>query len=146
MRRVSIGIAIALTALAIAGCATSSTVKLASSSKSRFDGTIFKVQTDRLREPTPGADVYRVFVFAAYTPLDMLRSDAEKQAYAFCNRKGLIADTVTATSSAPPHILGNIPRVELLFECAVGNRDFLRRVVVDSFIGRPGESRRSDPS
>ena len=35
-----------------------------------------------------------------------------------CARKGKVARPLQETTSKPPHVLGNFPRVEWLFECA----------------------------
>jgi mRNA-degrading endonuclease RelE of RelBE toxin-antitoxin system len=49
--------------------------------------------------------------------LSAVRNSAEKRADNFCKEKNKARVTVSERHSNPPHILGNWPRIELLFVC-----------------------------
>jgi hypothetical protein len=68
---------------------------------------------------TPGSETYRVFNQAAtgFTSLQSVREDTEQRATAFCDRKGKVMESVRETTSTPPYILGNFPRIEIVFDC-----------------------------
>ena len=42
---------------------------------------------------------------------------ANTSAIEFCARKAKSVHAVSETASTPPHILGNFPRIELIFQC-----------------------------
>jgi hypothetical protein len=92
----------------------------AASSRSAFEGAAYAGDVVALEQPTPGAEQYRVFQQAAtgFVSVQSVREGAEEAASNFCARKGKIFRGVFETASKPPHILGNFPRVEVIFECA----------------------------
>lgn len=49
------------------------------------------------------------------TGLGTLRADALEQAARHCQGRGI--ELVSETSSRPPYILGNFPRVDITFRC-----------------------------
>jgi hypothetical protein len=63
---------------------------------------------------------YRVFEQGAtgFVSLQSVRETAEQRANDFCGKQGRWAKTLTEHTCKPPHILGNSPRVELVFVCA----------------------------
>ena len=109
---------LALLAL-LAACASSTAVRLAASSASAFEGAAYAGETVELEKATPGAQQYRVFQQGAtgFVSVQSVRDGAEEVASNFCGRKGKTFRGVSETASKPPHILGNFPRVELVFEC-----------------------------
>lgn len=109
----------ALAATLITGCAETGAIKPVASSKSGFDGAVYKGETRVINSPTPGAVEYRVFNQGAssFVSLDANREDAERRAGKFCDQNDKKLRPLRETVSKPPHILGNFPRVELVFEC-----------------------------
>lgn len=109
----------ALAAALIAGCASTTAVMPAASSKSGFDGAVYSGEIVELEKPTSGAEVFRIFQQGAtgFVSLASVRGGVEEIATQFCTRKGKAVHPVQERTSVPPHILGNFPRVEWLFEC-----------------------------
>jgi hypothetical protein len=68
---------------------------------------------------TPGSPSFRVFQQGAtgFVSIQSVREDAEQRANEFCDRKGKTMASLTETTSTPPYILGNFPRIEIVFEC-----------------------------
>ena len=113
-------IAITVAAL-LSACASTSPVQLASASKSQFEGAVYSGETVSLEPATPGLESYRSFQQGAtgFVSLQSVRSGVEEIATEFCGRKGKTFRGISETAAKPPYILGNFPRVELLFECVV---------------------------
>lgn len=107
-------------ALSLGACASSSTIQPASTSKSNFEGAVYKGERKVVAEDTSGAERYRVFEQGAtgFVSLQSVRETAEHRANQFCEKQGKWAKTLIEHTSTPPHILGNFPRVELIFVCA----------------------------
>lgn len=99
--------------------ATVTSVQKASESRSKFDGAIYKGESVSIDEPLPGLDTYRVFEKAAtgFSSVQGVREEVQDIADKFCKRKNAAARSVSERHSTPPHVLGNFPRVELLFQC-----------------------------
>ncbi len=108
-----------LGATLIVGCASTTPVQPASSSKSKFDGAVFTGETVTLDQPTPGEESYRLFQQAAtgFVSMQSVRSVVEQRATAHCDRKGKAMHGLVEKASTPPYILGNFPKLELVFEC-----------------------------
>lgn len=68
---------------------------------------------------TPGQPQYRVFHqgTTGFVPLQAVRSSAETRANDFCSRKGKVVNELRETRAKPPYVLGNFPRIEIVFEC-----------------------------
>lgn len=64
-------------------------------------------------------DIYRVYQRAAtgFTSIGSLREDVEARAAAFCERQGKGMFILGEKISQPPYILGNFPRIEIVFAC-----------------------------
>ena len=107
------------TVLAVAACGTTTPIQPAASSKSGFDRAVFSGQTVTLGEPTPGESSFRIFQQGAtgFVPISGVREDVEDQAVKYCDRAGKSMRGLAQTSATPPYILGNFPRIELVFEC-----------------------------
>ena len=103
----------------LSACASTTPVQPASSSKSKFEGAVFTGETVTLSKPTPGEESYRLFQQAAtgFVSLQSVRSTVEERATAHCNRKGKAMHGLEEKASKPPYILGNFPKLELVFEC-----------------------------
>ena len=106
-------------AIALAACGQTSAIQATDKSKSHFADAAFKGETVVLSRPTKYNEQYRLFQQGAtgYVPLQSVRDDVELRAGQFCERKGQSLNALQETTSTPPHILGNFPRVELVFEC-----------------------------
>jgi len=77
-------------------------------------------KTVNISPGTPGSPTYRVFIQGAtgFVSMQSVRDDAEQRATAFCDRKGKAMESLTETTATPPYILGNFPRIEIVFDCA----------------------------
>ena len=111
--------AILAATVSLGGCATSSTIQRVSESKSQFDGAVFGGETNIASEDTSGGEQYRVFHQGAtgFVSVQSIRVSAEKRATEFCERKSKVVKTLREQTSKPPHILGNFPRIEIVFTC-----------------------------
>jgi hypothetical protein len=109
-----------VTMVAMVGCASSSTIQSVSKSTSGFDGAVYRGEEKVVAEDSSGAERYRVFEQGAtgFVSLQSVRETAEERASSFCEKQGKYAKTLTEHTSTPPHVLGNFPRVELVFVCA----------------------------
>jgi hypothetical protein len=105
--------------IALSGCAKTSTIQPVKTSESGFDGAVYSGETAQISKPTPGQEQYRVFHQGAtgFISVQTIRESAEKRATEFCDREGRRLKVIQETTSTPPHILGNWPRIELVFEC-----------------------------
>lgn len=101
------------------GCASSTPIQPASSGKSQFDGAVYQGESVTISESTPGTEEFRVFHQGAtgFVSVQSVREDAEERATQFCERKEKAMKPLRETTSKPPHILGNFPRIEIFFSC-----------------------------
>lgn len=108
-----------LTVLVLAGCSSSPPVQPAANSKSQFDGAVYGGEVSQLGKATPGAEIYRAFYQggSSFVSVSSVREAVEELAAKQCARSGKAARPLQETTSKPPHVLGNFPRVEWLFEC-----------------------------
>jgi Short C-terminal domain len=109
-----------LATTALLGCASNPPVQPAASSKSQFDTAVYGGETAQLEKPTPSAEVYRAFYQGGtgFVSVSSVRETVEEMANKHCARKGQTVRPLQETTSKPPHLLGNFPRVEWLFECS----------------------------
>jgi hypothetical protein len=65
----------------------------------------------------PDRDLYRVYCRAAtgFVPISAVRSDLEERATLFCQRQGKQMVVLGEQKSNHPYILGNFPRMEIVF-------------------------------
>lgn len=113
-------VVVALTVAALlSSCAVTSPIQPASSSKSAFDGAVYKGTTVTVAHGAQGDEAYRVFIQGAtgFVSLQSVRDDAEQRAKDFCDRRGKVMESLTETTSNPPYIFGNFPRIEIVFGC-----------------------------
>jgi hypothetical protein len=105
---------------ALSGCSVTSPIQSAASSKSAFEGAVYKGTTVTVSPGTPGSEQYRVFQQGAtgFVSVQAVRDTAEHRAKDFCGRKGKAMESISETTSSPPYILGNFPRIEIVFDCA----------------------------
>ena len=107
-------------AFTLYGCASTPPVQLAATSKSQFEGAVYSGEISQIDKPTPGADAFRAFYQggSGFVSVSSVRGTVEEMATQHCARQGKVVRPLQETTSKGPHILGNFPRVELLFECA----------------------------
>jgi len=104
----------------LSSCASVPPIQSVSKSKSQFDNAVFGGKTVTLDEPKNNSEEpYRIFRQAAtgFVSLATVRANAEQASIAFCERKDRVMHGLTETAAKPPYILGNFPRIELVFEC-----------------------------
>jgi hypothetical protein len=108
-----------LASVVLAGCADSPTIQPANSSKSKFELSAYHGETVTVRSTPPGVEEYRVFQEGStgFVSIQSVRSDAEQRAMAFCDGTGKTMLSLRETTATPPYILGNFPRVEIIFGC-----------------------------
>lgn len=118
-------LAISTLAITLAcGCASTPPVQPVSVSKSQFDGAIYSGEVSQIEKPTPGEEAFRAFYQggSGFISVSSVRGTVEEMASQHCARRGKSVRPLQETTSKGPHILGNFPRVELIFECAEGNK------------------------
>ena len=102
-----------------AGCSTTGNILPTKDSASGFEGAVYGGETVEYGKLTPGATEYRLFNQGAtgFVSVEANRVEAESRATQFCKDAGKQYRLLQQTTSKPPHILGNYPRVEIIFEC-----------------------------
>lgn len=110
---------LALAALVLAGCAVTGQI-LPGTSKSGFEGAVYSGQTTVINESPVTDKTYRIFNqgSSGFVSADANLQDAKTRAREFCSDKDLRYRPLIETVSTPPHVLGNFPRAEVVFECA----------------------------
>jgi hypothetical protein len=110
---------VVICSVTLAACAVDSPIQPASTSKSGFEGAVYKGKTVVTATGSPDNEAYRVFVQGAtgFVSIGAVREDAEQRAKAFCDRKGRAVESLSETTATPPYVLGNFPRVEIVFGC-----------------------------
>jgi hypothetical protein len=101
------------------GCATAGAIQAASKLKSGLDGAVYPGETIVINAPTPDTEAYRVFNQGStgFVSLEPNREDAEALATRLCEQRQQVIRSLQETVSKPPPVLGNLSRVELVFEC-----------------------------
>lgn len=96
------------------GCSTSSSIRKYGESKSHFRG-----KPTIVSDVPSGADLYRVYQQGAtgFLSIQSVRQTAERRAIEFCERQGKTMRVISEQISNPPYILGNFPRIEIVFAC-----------------------------
>lgn len=103
----------------LTGCADTSPIRPAASSKSEFDSAVYQGESVNISSSTTGSEEFRVFHQGAtgFVSVQSVRASAEQRATEFCDRQGKVMKPLRETASKPPHILGNFPRIEIIFGC-----------------------------
>ena len=99
-------------ALAFTSCAPSSPIQRVSESQSHFNPPPVVMSHNY-----PVEDVYRVYQRAGsgFVPINAVRNAAEERAETFARRQGRGMVVLGDKIASPPYILGNFPRVEVIF-------------------------------
>ena len=111
MKAVSLPSLAALCCLA-ASCAPSGPIQRVSESRSHFNPP-----PAIMSHNYPEKDVYRVYQRggSGFVPINAVRSAAEERAEDFARRQGRGMVVLGDKIASPPYILGNFPRVEVIF-------------------------------
>lgn len=114
MFKKSTSLFLVLVAIFLNGCSTSSPIQKYSGSKSHFSRKPMIIS-----EAPSGAELYRVYQRGAtgFVSIQDVRQTVEKRAVEFCERQGKTMRVVSEQLSNPPYILGNFPRIEIVFAC-----------------------------
>lgn len=108
-----------LLALSTYGCASTPPVQTAANSKSPFDSAVYGGESATLAAATAGEESFRAFYQggSGFVSLAGVRETVEDMATKHCGRQEKNVRLLQERTSTPPHILGNFPRVEWVFEC-----------------------------
>lgn len=120
----------------LSSCAGVTPIQLASKSKSPFENASFGGETVILDQPTKSSEeVYRIFQKAAtgFVSLQTVRENAEQASSTFCEGKNKTMHGLVETAAKPPYILGNFPRIELVFECIEKTENRNHNLVVGKY-------------
>ena len=114
-------LAIFAVALMVSACSTTGGIVPAATTKSGFDGAVFKGETIVTNEKSLTGTEYRVFNHGAtsFTSNAANRENAEQRATSYCKSNNGEYRLLRETTSVPPHILGNFPRVGAKVETGV---------------------------
>ena len=112
-------IAPVIAALALTGCAVSSTITRDETGRSAFDGAVYGGQRGIINPEITGLAKHRIFHQGStgFTAVESVRQSAMQRVESFCSLGGKEIHLIEETTSTPPHILGNWPRIEIVFSC-----------------------------
>ena len=98
--------------VAVCGCATSSPIQQYSASKSSFKSGVALIDHSYDEK-----DIYRIYHKAAtgFVSIQSIRQTAEQRAEDFASRQGKSIVILGERTSDAPYILGNFPRIEIVF-------------------------------
>lgn len=110
-----------LAGLALFGCSTMSPIEKESESKSYFEDAVFKGRDFYISPAEIQGERYRVYHRAStgFSGTGGIRRTAVQRATRFCKdlgNKQMV--TVSEHTASPPYILGNFPRIEIIFVCS----------------------------
>jgi Short C-terminal domain len=110
----------AILALCASGCASTPAIQSAASSRSPFDSAVYGGETTHLAKAATGEEAFRAFYQggSGFVSLASVRETVEDMATKHCARQDKNVRLLHERSSTPPHVLGNLPRTEWVFECA----------------------------
>jgi exonuclease III len=98
-----------------------SKIEKASESQSHFKGAVYEGQDFFVSEKEIEGEKYRIFHQAStgFAGTSGIRRSATRRANKFCQSKGNNKKmfTVSEHTAKPPYILGNFPRIEIIFVC-----------------------------
>ncbi|MDZ7660935.1 SHOCT domain-containing protein [Thiohalophilus sp.] len=130
MRKLIVTLSIVL----LTACSTASTIKKASESESAFADAVYEGEKSVVEAGISDENAYRIFHQAAtgFVSIQSIRVSAEKRASDFCKKQNKEMRTLSERTSRPPHILGNFPRIEIVFICE-------SNAEIKTNIGNPGK-------
>ena len=103
----------------LAGCSVQGDIKPAATSRSEFEDAFYKGVELKVGSNPEGYREYRIFSQGAsgFTPQSGVKRNAIRRAQAFCSQKNGRVRVITEHRASGARILGNMPRVELVFVC-----------------------------
>jgi hypothetical protein len=103
----------------VSGCSHMSAIEKASESESHFKDAVYKGRDFYISDKVIEGEKYRIFHQAStgFSGTGGIRSTAKNRAATFCLGKGKEMITVSEHTASPPYILGNFPRIEIIFVC-----------------------------
>ena len=120
MRHFSVFPKLLIFALVMASCASTSPIQKYGESKSNFNNP-----PELMSNKYPADDIYRIYHHASsgFTSIQSLRTDAELRADDFAKRQGKSFVVLGERISKPPYLLGNFPRIEIVFALIDKSKD-----------------------
>ena len=114
-----ITLAIGIGSMILLGCSDSPAIQPAISSKSKFQESVYRGESVTVNPTPPGVEEFRVFQEGAtgFVSIQSVRETAEQRAADFCERSAKVMMSLRETTAKPPFLLGNFPRVEIIFGC-----------------------------
>ena len=119
-------ISIVFLSVLLSGCAVEGDIVSANKSESGFKDAFYKGTELTLNENPEGYEEFRVFNQGAtgFTPQSAVRRNAMIRAEAFCKKEnGGTLRVLTEHRASGAKIMGNWPRVELVFVCVPKNAE-----------------------
>ena len=112
MKLFYIYLVIGLVVSLLLGCATSSPIQRFSESESHFNKP-----PELLSHELAEKDIFRIYHRAStgFVSIQSIRQAAEERAENFAKRQGKTILVLGEKISSPPYILGNFPRIEIVF-------------------------------
>ncbi len=100
------------------GCSYASPIKPAASSESPFWFPGWG-EPEQLVSVVPQGEQFRISHRGAtgFVTVATIRQSAQARAAEYCGSKGRAMTAISEQTSSHPHILGNFPRVEIVFVC-----------------------------
>ncbi|PMN70615.1 SHOCT domain-containing protein [Enterovibrio norvegicus] len=116
-----------LATIILSGCSQMSPIEKASNSSSHFEGAVYEGNKDfYVAAHQKEGEQYRIFHQAStgFTLTSVLRKSATKRANAFCRSMDENTEmyTLSEHTASPPYILGNFPRIEIIFVCSTSEK------------------------
>lgn len=101
------------------GCSAASPITEVTNSTSAFEGAFFEGETTEVSKNDDSLVEYRVFQHASdgFEGGSPVRFKAESRANTFCQQRNMAARTIRERAAVPPYILGNFPKIEIIFVC-----------------------------
>ena len=101
------------------GCSSATPIQEALISVSAFDGAFFAGEATEVSRNDKSLVEYRVFQHASdgFEGGSPVRYKAESRANIFCEQRNMASRTIREQAAVPPYILGNFPKIELIFVC-----------------------------
>ena len=98
--------------LILTSCGTTKGVKRYSESKSHFNNPV-----ELMKNNYPEKDIYRIYQRAStgFISINTTRIAAERRMDDFAKRQGKLVVVLGEKTSSPPYIMGNFPRIEIVF-------------------------------
>ena len=110
-----------LVAIAASGCSSSSDIRKVSESESHFEDAAYEGRDFFVAEEKIEGEQYRVFHQAStgFSGTSGIRHSATVRAQSFCKEMDgdKVMFKVSEHTASPPYVLGNFPRIEIIFVC-----------------------------